>query len=826
MNHVPGKNDQGIPVDFLTFVCPFCYKHFDRDGEKGLPEATLEDSSDSLDAATAAGVTKTQPTVKFSPDPDSSPKKEVQTNLDQNRGLAAPIHIKLNKALCSHIAEHLLRLALITIRFDFGGKTPLVDQIEFDSGISPETLKPGSVTSTFRLMQGETPISGDWPISDPGPRASIAPEDQSNNDFGIELEEGSVLVASDIEPSASQATESQHNDGQHVKHGATSSDDSWVTDPKFDVSTGLDSQTETAKWQSSERDAFISLGDQLLQEFVVSKFDHRRPAFLPEGTIESLITRWSIAAELQDDDEKISHFPETDLVNFVEDQAKKTFAITVCCGISGTDLRTTMKFFKTVGFNDRHLPIKKPQPPRRDQLGWNFPFPFDGMAKEKRLRRIWNVSGVTNFFSQQWCFLAPVFSAARFQYHLSPDCIFPFTWVNNIVKGGMFSQIYEVEIHPRHHEQPVLTVDGLSAHVAIKEILVNGQSSHESEKNYDHERDVLSEITDLRHNHIIQRIAAITRAEQRYLMFEWADGGNLREFWRKERNHLLTPDLVKQIITQIYGLADALDALHNYEGGGNYRHGDLKPENILRFRDKTFVGILKIADMGLAKRHIYATASRMNATTTRYGTVRYEPPEVATNRLDKARSRRYDIWSMGCIILEFIIWLLYGYEALEEFDHSLNTSGFDCSFFKVKDVDGARVAQVHPIVEQWMNSIAVDWQCGTSTAIGDLLKLVRNRLLVVPLLIQAPTVNLDDPQPTIFVTGASQSTPEVGLYRADANVMKSELEKILQKANCNQVYLLRAQTRVGSRGPVLVVPKSQSSELRLLVPGERPREDN
>src|SRR5256885_5266766 len=45
------------------------------------------------------------------------------------------------------------------------------------------------------------------------------------------------------------------------------------------------------------------------------------------------------------------------------------------------------------------------------------------------------------------------------------------------------------------------------------------------------EAKTLNEISDLSHPNLIQRIASITRGRQRYLMFLWADGGNLRDFW-------------------------------------------------------------------------------------------------------------------------------------------------------------------------------------------------------------------------------------------------------------------------------------------------------
>lgn len=321
-------------------------------------------------------------------------------------------------------------------------------------------------------------------------------------------------------------------------------------------------------------------------------------------------------------------------------------------------------------------------------------------------------------------------------------------------------------------------------------------------------------------------------------MFQWADGGNLREFWKEQNRPTLTPDLVKQTITQLCGLADALHALHNYKDQGNYRHGDLKPENILRFRDSTCVGVLKIADMGLAKHHNDATAVRKKATSAKYGTVRYEPPEVVTNRLDKARSRLYDIWSMGCIMLECVIWLMYGYEALDNFDDSLN-DGYDSSFFKTKDVDGARVAEVHPTVVKWMNLMAADPQCGRDSALGDLLGLVRNRLLVVPLRIQAPTIILngtveipiieENSERFVSVTSTSQNTPdigEIGPYRADARAMRSGLERILRKADSNQTYLLGSNDRRISHGPALVPPRSQSNNLLSPIAAETPRGSN
>lgn len=125
------------------------------------------------------------------------------------------------------------------------------------------------------------------------------------------------------------------------------------------------------------------------------------------------------------------------------------------------------------------------------------------------------------------------------------------------------------------------------------------------------------EITKLHNPNIIQFMAAVTRDHERFLMFEWADGGNLREFW--SRTPRLTRPFVKNVIAQLRGLAHALEEMHSLK----YRHGDMKPENILRIKPDANqaastldVGTLKICDLGLSKQHIAETRLREVAANT------------------------------------------------------------------------------------------------------------------------------------------------------------------------------------------------------------------
>jgi serine/threonine protein kinase len=341
-------------------------------------------------------------------------------------------------------------------------------------------------------------------------------------------------------------------------------------------------------------------------------------------------------------------------------------------------------------------------------------------------------------------------------------------------------------------------------------------------------------------------------------MFPWAEGDNLRDFWvnspRREPSH----EIISQTITQLFGIADALFNLHNYRDGrrrslpgnglsivapsiqigqddtlgvpevdgygyesdeddlnmsntNNIRHGDLKPENILRFNtdNSTGLGTLKIADMGLAKQHVLATSDR-NAkrqhTSTRYGTQPYEAPETTTAVY--GRSRLYDIWSMGCITLEFVIWILYGVERLTEFYNQIaGGPQLPYQYYEIPDAKEPTHAEVHRVVLRWMDHIATkDPECSQDSAIRDLLKLIREKLLVVRL-------------PASSVSSRSAGRPlappalgEASRFRATAEEFRNALKDILAKAN-HRPYLYTGKDRSRARPPEnMLSPTAQRSD--------------
>ncbi|KAK0630529.1 kinase-like domain-containing protein [Bombardia bombarda] len=266
-------------------------------------------------------------------------------------------------------------------------------------------------------------------------------------------------------------------------------------------------------------------------------------------------------------------------------------------------------------------------------------------------------------------------------------------------------------------------------------------------------------------DHIIRFITAFTMGnimspKNYHLIFEWADGGRLNDLFLKEKKPILNGELVKRVAKQLEGLAIALKAIHD----ANIRHGDLKPGNILRFHPtkKDVIGTLKIGDWGLTKYHSESsTVLRKEKglhTTIKYGTPFYEPPEVDIGDI----TFLYDVWSMGCIILKIIIWLLYGYGGIIEFHNDVKGSSKNgVPLYEREDSMGTEIgpsfkAKLRPIVLKWMDHI--NEQIVPDTALRALLTLVRNRLLVVdlPERMANATSETDDLGTSVAKTSPSQ----------------------------------------------------------------------
>lgn len=203
----------------------------------------------------------------------------------------------------------------------------------------------------------------------------------------------------------------------------------------------------------------------------------------------------------------------------------------------------------------------------------------------------------------------------------------------------------------------------------------------------DREAVALKRFHDKSHPHLIRLLATYTYRNHFNLIFPWADG-NLKEFWEKGCPDLgiarRDPNIVKWISAQILGLSKALKLIHyceiddaNRQGLTadelkrlHGRHGDLKPENILWFKDQKSVsdqavtGVLQIGDFGFADFHSKNSRSLVRRSAVNGVTETYSAPEFDVTR---QVSPQFDIWSFGCILLQFVVWYMYGWHGIEDF---------------------------------------------------------------------------------------------------------------------------------------------------------------
>jgi serine/threonine protein kinase len=194
-----------------------------------------------------------------------------------------------------------------------------------------------------------------------------------------------------------------------------------------------------------------------------------------------------------------------------------------------------------------------------------------------------------------------------------------------------------------------------------------------------------------------------------YFLLPRAEGGNLRDFWARQTTEPLSDQrLMKWVLNQTRGLCNALSII--YQRGEC--HGDIRPENILLFSEGGYKGTLRITFGGLPASD---------------GQNRYIPPElvdgdhIPLHLIGTATLRNLiDIWCLGCVYVELLIWILYGADGLSVFDRS------GAIYFW-----GRRNGEVivHPLIQDWLNRLSRDLT-GPTTALSDLLSVVKSDMLV------------------------------------------------------------------------------------------------
>ncbi|KAF7539408.1 hypothetical protein G7054_g2157 [Neopestalotiopsis clavispora] len=517
--------------------------------------------------------------------------------------------------------------------------------------------------------------------------------------------------------------------------------------------------------------------------------------FVPLDKLNELINKASIQSEF--DKVKIQSRLKDNLTEWILDNSKRIFATLVM--INKTEMIEGIVHSQ---LTDRDLPLGVDDDSRNfDPTSFvvrSYESNSDTFDKTTKwtVFKDWDIYDIDSFCYRQWRFLAPVFTQSNNGLFFHKACPLPFVPLpseEQEVKFSHHSRVVRVCIHEAHFK----SVKTGGNYLAIKELNPNDDNEKSPEA------ETLFKLNGLNNDHLIKCITTYQQGKSHYVVFPWAEGGNLREFWATQSKAPRDIHLVMWTLRQMLGLANALKQLHIFTHEQNCRHGDLKPENILHFREaaQSEYGTLVISDLGSATIHQERTLSRgaWTGTNGRYGTFRYEPPEVQDRG---PRSRRWDVWSMGCIYLEFFIWLLYGWNKLNSFYEGLDR--YWLGYFD-------RV-EVHPRVREHIESMGSDSRCQPESALGDLLEVIHHSLLRVE-------HGTDDDPPLEAGTGGI--SPKNGI-RADAMQLSKIMGEILEKADKNPAYAYQTSSWESPKIPEAESPArlgpSDGSNFDLKVP--------
>ncbi|RSM19819.1 hypothetical protein CDV31_001176 [Fusarium ambrosium] len=396
----------------------------------------------------------------------------------------------------------------------------------------------------------------------------------------------------------------------------------------------------------------------------------------------------------------------------------------------------------------------------RDQ--WNVLTTFFGLTKEKTCKEF----ELTPKMSRPWRKYQPTGSSDRVLH-----------------AAGAFGVVTRVEFHPTSHsfQDALREVNIDISGFAIKTL---HSTKPEDEPQFRRELDQLKRFSGVAHSHLVTTLGAFKHGDKWNFIFPGAHC-DLDEYLERH-DPSWTHGAVDWAFKQLLGITGALDTIHNPKHlhldpniEKKYgRHGDIKCDNILCFpvSAQSDQYHLIISDFGISA--FNRDKSRSNIPNEKVpGVPGYRPPECDVTGGEISRS--FDIWTLGCLFLEFITWLLGGRNLLGDFRCKrvttyLITGARNNMFYVLKRTEsGGYVAQVKPEVTNWIQGLRGHENC--SQLIHDVLDLIQHEMLVV----------LEDKQKKALIGSTGKRSP--------SGELKKKLDRIQHK--CTETYCTKGLPR-------------------------------
>ncbi|KAI1373024.1 protein kinase [Hypoxylon crocopeplum] len=518
----------------------------------------------------------------------------------------------------------------------------------------------------------------------------------------------------------------------------------------------------------SPEDLRSEIEDQLDRSKVISGLDHNK-SYLPRNELRSILTP-----------ERVRTIVDLPCFRGYSDQDKNRLTTDIYSG--STRSRSCLKLLAILvgmekigdlprhmadGMNDQCLPMitKDPTDPKTP-LYCRYHKKYHQTINERRVE-------YRRQFSQWSYSLSALYITCDVKKHshyvLDAGDIFPMKVGKKVPKSeitgtnevspdryGGFSDVYQVQIDSSHYDFGNIGMRHPGGLFALKKL-----TSHNRE-NFNLELSSLLFSMDNSRGknatkNLVQLLATFevpdpsVQGSTYYLLFDWAVG-TLSNFWRENQHFVGNSDHCLWMSKQIHQLCLALQCVHNerletlksidhntlervlhgrdVDVNELYgRHGDIKPDNFLWFCQPP--DLLALSDFGLGRLHTQVSRSKQNpkdiAVQATYRAPGFDLP-------DGLISRASDIFSLGCVLLEYGTWFLLGMHSVEHAFPS-QRNGKDIydfnsdTFFVIRpDSSGKQQPFLKPKVLSWISGLQKHRSC--SWYLSDLLDIIRDKMLV------------------------------------------------------------------------------------------------
>ncbi|KAI9040770.1 glucose-methanol-choline oxidoreductase [Aspergillus affinis] len=318
----------------------------------------------------------------------------------------------------------------------------------------------------------------------------------------------------------------------------------------------------------------------------------------------------------------------------------------------------------------------------------------------------WDSDSIRRLESDQYRYQAPIF---HYQQHceLSDNCVFPIT---DLGAEEDFPNVFRAQIHAEHHDFYLEPSSGKNWEFLEIQRLIGQHNENWFWKirNFHEGVGMLDEGA-----HFQTLLCTFRYQGDFFLIFPWADG-NIQDLWNTYINQKPTEALISWSLTQMGNIAHSLAKVHQrtqFEF-----HGGMGPNRIKFFSNRQAqdasvdtcpitATILAVAYPG-KDNNIYHDSGFVNVRD-REGLLTYGAPDALRGQ---GMSSAADVWSLGCTYLEFVSWLLLGYDGIMKFSDwrglEDDTPEMQTDYFYALDLQGIR-----PSIFKWTEKLKSHSEC-------------------------------------------------------------------------------------------------------------------